>query len=87
MSLLLDKTGHFVRIQRNREDGLQINPHNFLLYAHYYYPNPARDMFKGISGVFPAGPAPTPFLVRFAYRPFCINNQSMEKRKDGDFYD
>jgi hypothetical protein len=33
MSLLLDKTGHFVRIQRNREDGLQINPHNFLLYT------------------------------------------------------
>jgi hypothetical protein len=33
MSLLLDKTGHFVRIQRNREDGLQINPHDFLLYS------------------------------------------------------
>jgi hypothetical protein len=33
MSLLLDKTGHFVRIQWNREDGLQINPHDFLLYS------------------------------------------------------
>jgi hypothetical protein len=89
MSLLLDKTGHFVRPQSNRENGLQINPPNFLLYAHYYYPNPARparNKVRGISGVFPAGP-PTPFLVRFAPRPFSINNQSMDKEKDADLFD
>ena len=35
MSLLLDKTGHFVRLQRNRKAGLQKNPHDFLLYSAF----------------------------------------------------
>jgi hypothetical protein len=50
MSLLLDKTGHFVKILRNREDGIQINPYDFLLYSRVLYCGSCTQLFDIIGG-------------------------------------
>ena len=46
MSLILDKTGHFVRPQHDRQAGLQINPHDFFLYSPLPVPSPRHPGSK-----------------------------------------
>jgi hypothetical protein len=90
MSLLLDKTGHFVGIQPNREDGLQINPHDFLLYSiTIQMGRDRREMgLRGIPGFHPPV-APLPItglfvvnLSRFACRPFFVDNRGMDELRE-----